>query len=160
MIPEEVTNLLGKKGDLMIMEVEKGAIKRYADAVGDYNPLYWDDEYAKNSRYGSTIAPPGFFGWPTRCTGVFVTFPESLVQEATATLTQAGYSRALYGGTDYEFLHPIRTGDTLEATPRISNISEKEGKAGNLIFVSVETTYTNQTGDLVAKQRHNFIHFV
>ena len=44
------------------MEVEKGAIKKYADAVDDHNPLYWDDEYAKNSRYGSIIAPPGFFG--------------------------------------------------------------------------------------------------
>jgi len=48
MISEEVTNLIGKVGDIMIMEVERGAIKRYADAVDDRNPVYWDEEYARN----------------------------------------------------------------------------------------------------------------
>ena len=44
MLPEEVAKFIGKTGDITVMEVEKGAIRRYDDAVGDFTPLYWDDE--------------------------------------------------------------------------------------------------------------------
>ena len=159
MIPEEVTKLLGKTGEVITMEVEKGAIKRYADAVGDYNPRYWDEEYAKTSKYGSIIAPPGFFGWPTRWTGIQPVFPDIYSGEAKVALIQAGYTRYLYGGTDFEFYRPIRAGDILKGYPKVATIIEREGKSGQLIFVSIETTYTNQNGDVVAKQSHNFVFF-
>ena len=61
MLPEEVTKLIGKAGEVRVFQVEKGAIERFADAADDQNPLYYDEEYARNSRYGSIIAPPGFF---------------------------------------------------------------------------------------------------
>ncbi len=49
MIPEEVGTLIGRTVETAIMEVEKGAIKKLADALGDSNPLYWDDEYARSA---------------------------------------------------------------------------------------------------------------
>ena len=161
MMEEEITKLMGKVGDIMITEVEKGAIKRYADAVDDHNPLYWDEEYAKNSRYGCIIAPPGFFGWPTGWVGAkptFPTFAKLSHDEATTTLAQIGYNRSVDGGMEYEFFHTVRAGDTLVALPRITSVSEREGKSGKLIFVSTETTYTNQNGDLVAKSRQTTIY--
>ena len=156
MISEEVTELIGKVGDIRIMEVEKGAIKRYADAVDDRNPLYWDEEYAKDSRYGCILAPPGFFGWPTRWTGG-MPLHAKLRDEVSATLAQAGYSRRLDGGIEYEFFCPVQAGDVLAALPRIIDIYEQEGKTGKLVFLVVETTYTNQNGDLVAKARQTSI---
>jgi len=89
MVSEEVAKLIGKVGDIRIMEVEKGAIKRYADAVGDFNPIYWDEEYASNSRYGSIIAPPGFFGWPIRWSESGPTYTK-LREELMAAIAQAG----------------------------------------------------------------------
>ncbi len=153
MISGEVTKLIGKAGDIMIMEVEKGAIKRYADAVGDRNPLYWDEEYAKNSRYGSIIAPPGFFGWPTTWTGA-MPISTRLAEELVSTLAQAGYSRLLDGGIEYEFSRPVRAGDILRALPRIVNIVER----GGIVFSITEITYTDQNVDLVAKARQTLIH--
>ena len=66
MIPEEIKKLIGTSGHPTLYEVEKGAIRRFADAVDDPNPLYHDEEYARKSKYGSMIAPPGFFGWPLK----------------------------------------------------------------------------------------------
>ena len=157
MLPEEVTKLVGSTGDITIMEVEKGAIKRYADAVGDFNPIYWDDEYAKNSRYGSIIAPHGFFGWPTRWSELGPTHSK-LREEMLAAVTQAGYSRVLDGGIEYEFFSPARAGDILAALPRIISIYERETKTGTLAFSVMETTYTNQNGALVARARQTLIH--
>ena len=90
MLPQELTQLIGKTGEPVILEVEKGAIKRFADAVGDRNPLYWDEEHARNSRYGSIVAPPGFFGWPTKWRSTMPFLPE-LRQELVDTITSAGY---------------------------------------------------------------------
>ena len=152
MLPEEVSKFIGKVGDIRIMEVERGAIKRYADAFDDHNPLYWDEEYARNSRYGSIVAPPGFFGWPTSWPELGPIFTR-LGEELSAAFTGAGCGRTLDGGTEYEFFSPIRAGDTLAALERIADIYEWESKSGKLVFWVAETTYTNQNGDLVAVAR-------
>ena len=156
MLPEEVTKLIGKVGDIRVMEVEGGAIRRYADAVDDRNPVYWDEEYAKNSRYGSIIAPPGFFGWPTTWTGG-MPIRARLADEVSTVLAQAGYVLGLDGGIEYEFFCPVRAGDVLTALPRVMDVYEREGKAGKLVFFVIETTYTNLSGDLVAKEHQTLI---
>ena len=158
MLPEEVTKLIGKLEEIVVMEVEKGAIRRFADAVDDPNPLYRDDEYASNSRYGSIIAPPGFFGWPVRWERG-LTFPliyEELAK-ARATVAKAGYKRGLDGGVDYEFFEPVRAGDILTASSIVKDIIERKARTGALIFITSETTYTNQNGDLVAKELRTLI---
>jgi hydroxyacyl-ACP dehydratase HTD2-like protein with hotdog domain len=53
------------------------------------------------------------------------------------------------GGTEIEFFVPIRVGDTLTGRSKITNIYQKEGRTGSLIFVVRETTYTNQRGEVV-----------
>ena len=165
MLPEEVTKLIGQATGARIFEVEKGAIKKFADAVDDPNPLYWDEEYARNSRYGSIIAPPGFFGWPTKWArgSTFPLSPESVgsgeaVVDSRAILAEAGYGRTLDGGMEYEFFRPVRAGDTLATSAIVKDIIEREGKAGKLVFLITETTYINQNGDLVAKARQTSIH--
>lgn len=157
MLPDEVKQFIGRGAGVRIFEVERGAIRRFADAVDDPNPLYRDDEYARNSKYGSIISPPGFFGWPSRQPR-----GAALAQESTAdlfvALAQAGYPRVLDGGMEYEFFAPIRAGDTLAASSVIKEIREREGSSGGMVFLIMETTYTNQNGDMVAKARSTSIH--
>lgn len=148
MLPEEVTRFIGQTEDTVILRIEAGAIQRFADAVGDANPLFADEEYARNSRYGTIIALPGFFGWPAKPTKEALT-SSALKGALLAALSGAGYSRLLDGGMEYEFFGPIRAGDTLAASSRIRDIMERGGQA----FVFTETTYTNQNGDMVAKAR-------
>ena len=67
-----------------------------------------------NSKYGSIIAPPGFFGWPlkqARNSPLAVDIPIEL----EAAFEQAGYplSLVLDGGMEYEFFLPVHAGDIL-----------------------------------------------
>ena len=151
MLPKEVTQLIGKRGKPVVLEVEKGAIRKYADAVCDQNPLFWDEEYARKSRFGTMIAPPGFFGWPARwgIMGPFASPP--LRQEVMDTLANAGYKVGLYGGAEYSFYHPVYAGDMISATSEVKDIYEREGKTGKLVFWIIKTTYTNQKGQVVAE---------
>ena len=47
-----------------VVEFEPGAIRRFAEAIDDPNPLYHDPDFARTSPCGSEVAPPMFLGWP------------------------------------------------------------------------------------------------
>ncbi len=151
MVPDELKKYIGKVDPPHLREVEKGAIRRYADAVGDDNPLYYDEEYAKKTKYGGIISPPGFFGWAKRP----ISSSEGLIGVIEAMIG-AGYAGILDGGMAYDFYLPVRVGDTLVGSPKVSDISLKEGKT-KMMIIRFETSYFNQNGDLVAKSYQTLI---
>jgi len=155
---EEISRLIGKSTGITIYEVEKGAIHRFADAVGDMNPLYHDDEFARKSAHGSIIAPPGFFGWPNKKTvtsALLVDFPSELI----TTLEQDGYSlaSALDGGIEYEYFMPVKVGDVLASVSSVKDIRERTGRKGKLVFFTMETVYINRHGCKVASCQAQYI---
>src|SRR4051794_31525438 len=53
--------LLGQKSAPVTTLIERGTVARFAEAVGDNNPLYLDEAYARvNSPWGGLVAPPTF----------------------------------------------------------------------------------------------------
>ena len=166
MLPEEVTKFIGQLESTSVFEVEREVIRRYADPIDDSNPLYWDEEYAKKSKYGSMIAPPGLISshwfanrptkWPKRgATTATVRADQTL---ASPALAEAGFGRIIAGGTESEFFCPVRAGDTITASSIIKDIVERQGSTGNFALVIRETTSTNQNSELVARIRTTLIH--
>jgi acyl dehydratase len=150
-ISDKLSNLKklkGKHSEPQIKEVERGAIRRWADAIDDPNPLYYDVEYAKSSGYGEIIAPPGFFGWPVKGKGF-----REIVEDVTEHMAEAGYPLLLDGGMEYEFYVPIHAGDILVASTLVRDISEM----GGTMVAILETTYLNQNGDKVALRRKTLV---
>jgi len=49
-VTEEVIKQIGKTAEARTYEVERGAIRRFADAVGDPNPLFNNEVEARHSR--------------------------------------------------------------------------------------------------------------
>ena len=156
MIPNEMKEYIDKAEPPHVRTVEKGAIRRYADAVGNDNPLYFNEEYAGKSRYGGIIAPPGFFGWPTKPPAASTGLPQ-IVADLQAALARAGYPRILDGGISYDFFLPVRPGDVLVVSPVVKAVTVKEGKSGTMMICDLETTYVNQNGDLVTRAYQTFI---
>jgi acyl dehydratase len=120
------------------MEVEKGHIRKFAQAIGDDNPLYWDEEYAKKSRYGGIIAPP--------------TFVTTLGFESTESVMEGldiNYARLLHGEQEFEYHSPIMAGDVISFSTTITDITEKQGKSGAMDIVTTEMTGNNQNGEKV-----------
>jgi acyl dehydratase len=159
MLSEEIKKLIGISSSVRTYEVEKGAIRRFAEAMDDPNPLYQDEAYAGKSRYGSIIAPPGFFGWPSkqaRGNALAIDIPPELL----SALEQAGYpkSSVLDGGMEWEFSLPVHAGDILSARTIVRNLRSRTTDTGSVIFSFIETTYHNQTGTLVATQQAMYIH--
>jgi acyl dehydratase len=152
LITDALRKLIGMTLDTIVFKVEEGAIQRYAQAIGDPNPLFNDPDFASKTEYGRLIAPPGFTGWPVKA--------GRLSERLIGSLAKAGApSRLLDGGIEFEFIEPIGAGDVLTATTKIANITERETRLGKTMFTTLETTFVNKKGDVALKSRSTFIMF-
>lgn len=145
MVGQKLRDLLGYETSPLLLEVESGNIRRWAEAVGDYNPLWTDPTYAKNSRYGHIIAPPTFL------------VDRAIVPLADKIIFMKGSPNFINGGTEIDYYKPILAGDTLTTTAKLIDIKEKEGSLGHLVILTLEMTYKNQREELVRKVRNTFI---
>jgi acyl dehydratase len=152
LITEEMRQLIGKTLDTIVFKVEEGAIQRYAQAIGDPNPLFNDLDYAKNTKYGRLLAPPGFTGWPIKA--------GRPTEKLFAFLVKAGAPpRILDGGIEFEFIEPVGAGDILTATSKIAKVTERETKLGKTMFTTAEVTYANHKGNEVLRTWATIIQF-
>lgn len=144
----EARALIGKEQELTEYEaylaqcpVDTSEIRRYALAVEDYNPLWFNNEYSKKTRWGGIIAPPTFMH---TCGG------GTILTTVHVPGTDDWPHGALYSGSEFEFFLPIRVGDKIRPKSKLYDVVEKTGKfVGPMVFVTSETTYTNQSGELV-----------
>lgn len=152
-ITPDIQALIGVWSEPVVLEVERGAIARYADAIGDPNPLYRNEEYAKNTKYGGIVAPPGFFGWPVGGGNI-----EAGMARVVGAVAEGGMLRILDGGIELNFYVPVRAGDTLVTYGKLADAREKETKSqGTMLFLIIEQKYLNQNGALVAVARQTLI---
>ncbi|MCK4331193.1 MAG: MaoC family dehydratase N-terminal domain-containing protein [Dehalococcoidia bacterium] len=157
LITEELRKLIGVSGEPITYKVEEGAIQRYAEAIGDLNPLYHDVEYASKSKHGRLICPPGFTGWPIK--GQIGALPGGASEMMGAFAKAGAPSRLLDGGIEFEFFIPIGAGDVLIATSKVADMTERETSMGKTMFITTETTFEKQNGDAALRSRATMICF-
>ena len=129
---------IGVESAPQTMVVEKGAIIKFALAIGDDNPLYNDEVAARETRFGGLVAPP--------------TFLRSAVSARPDLPFDAPFERVLDGGSDWEYFVPVRPGDHITSVSRIEDINERNGSIGLLLISTIVITYSNQFGQVVATQ--------
>jgi len=142
---EGLRDKIGVEREAGVYEIEKGMIRKFALAIGDPNPLWQDEEYARESNYGGIIAPPTF---------ILTIGLEQIEQELTSLPSMT----TLHGSTELECYQPVRPGDKITVTIRLANIRERQGReTGKMVFMPFEITYKNQRQELVAKCRQTLI---
>ena len=138
-ITDEMRAAVGVESEPYVNDVEKGAILKFARAIGDTNPIHTDEEAARRSRHGGLVAPPTFF--------------RSLRSGEMKVDVKSPYSANLDGGSEWEYYEPVRPGDRITVTTMVSNVFERPGRLGNMLFIQRETKYVNQFSTTVAIQR-------
>lgn len=151
-ITDEMKKMVGRPWAPQIFKVEEGAIRRYAAAIDDANPLYNDAGYARKSKYGRLKSPPGFAGWPEKKARLLG------IQVSEALMAAGGPPRPLDGGIEFEFLRPVLAGDTLVETTTIINLAERDTKTGKSLFTQVEYAYANKDGDVALRSVATYIY--
>ena len=59
-ITQEMKDAVGVESDPAIYVIEKGAIIRFAQAIGDNNAIFNREDDARKTRYKGLVAPPTF----------------------------------------------------------------------------------------------------
>ena len=144
-VTDEVRRQIGMQSEAHVVEVERGAIRRFAEAIGDPNPLFNREEEARKTRFGGMIAPPTF------CRSLGSAIPEIKIEMPEF--------RGLDGGSEWEYFEPIRPGDRISVVSKIADIRESSGRLGPMVFITAETSYTNQFGQLCVVQRSTVIRY-
>ncbi len=150
--------------------VDRSSVRRFAQAIMDDDPLYWDDEYARNTRYGGVVAPPLF---PLHVMRRHAGADDPLdrlehdpsYDGSTEPALRYGLPdlpiplpRLLNGGNDIRVYSLARIGEFLASRSRYVEIFEKTGKTGALLFVVIETTYSErESGRVLLKNRQTQI---
>ena len=142
-ITKEMKDAIGVESDPVVYQIEEGAILRFAEAIGDTNPIFNDKNEAGKTKYGGIVAPPTFLR-----SIAHVKAPEPKVQ------VKSPYPANVDGGSEWEYFEPIKVGDTITATSYLADINERKGgKFGSMLIMVRETKYINQHGTVAALQR-------
>lgn len=133
---------IGLKSTPHRVEVEKGRLRFFAKAIGETDPLYFDDDAAKAAGYASLPAPPTF----AFCLGMEKTNPFEDLETMGIDL-----GKVLHAEQKFTYHTSICAGDRLSFETEVSDIYEKKG--GALEFVIQDCCVKNQNGTLVAELR-------
>ncbi|WP_326822154.1 FAS1-like dehydratase domain-containing protein [Streptosporangium sp. NBC_01756] len=137
-------------------ELGRAAIRYFAQAVGDDNPLYTDDDHARAHGYDGVVAPPTLICETNQYTG--------LPRDEDG---HSGHSwhfvlpdtRLVRGGNSYEFHRPVRPGDIVTALWRIEEVTERVNARGQAMTVVTSVArYTDQRGDPLATNKETLIY--
>jgi len=120
------------------------AVAKFAGGIGDINPLWTDQDYARRSPYGAPVAPPSFvigcfsgiqFGWPGL--GSF------------------------HSQSQLTFERPVYWGDVVSASCVYEGFDgpAPSSFAGRTVTDRFRNTYTNQQGGRIATVSWQVINF-
>ncbi len=157
LITPEAEAMIGKEVSRQTGVVYPKEAQRFAAAVGDLNPLYFDEEVAQAQGYRGVIAPPMFLPQVLQGVTALDSVREDGVPLQGGSDVPLRAERLMAGGEEYEFLAPLYPGDAITATTHIQDIVEKSGRSGRFVLMTRETVYANQDDVVVARGRFSLI---
>ena len=145
MTMEEMKAALGVESEPEVYDLERGAIRRFAGAIGDPNPLYRDPGAARDAGYGDVIAPP--------------TYLRALTPDPALPPYPRPYPEVLDGGSAWRYFRPVQAGERMSVTWRLADAKEREGRLGPMVIATMEISYRGVDGALSATQHSTLIHY-
>jgi acyl dehydratase len=124
-------------------QATKDGIRHFAEGMGDTNPLFTDEEYAKKTKYGNIIAP-----------GAYLYSINWIVM---------GYGgpgvHGWYSGGDWEWYRPVFAGDEFKTVNILRELVPKKGKmGGGRTWIDYgDVIYVNQKGEIVGKEYQHIV---
>jgi hypothetical protein len=126
---------------------------------------FWDEEYAKQTRYGGIVAPHEFnpFAWiaqeprriPPRADSADINGIENALGIAGPEV-----NHVLNGGMDARYSAVrMRPGDVITSETAVESYEEKKGRLGVMLMTRSVSTWANQHGDVVKSAYQTLIRY-
>src|SRR5512135_1781957 len=137
-------SLIGRESEPAVHEVEKGAIRRFAEALGDPNPLCVDEATARAAGYPALVAP--------------ATFAVALSSnDRFRHSLDLGTRSILHSEQQFEYARPILAGDRITVRSKVADVQERAGASGPMDVIVIEDEGRDDAGGLVFRTRATLI---
>ena len=138
-------------GSNMKEPVHVNDIRRWAQAMQNPNPLYYDEDYAAGSRFGRIVAPQSFV----------VATSDSGGGAAPAIQGHVPRTSILFAGDEWWFHGPrVFPGDMIRQDRMFHDYKIRDTSfAGKSLIGRGDTTYINGRGEIVARQRATCVRY-
>jgi acyl dehydratase len=128
--------------------ISTDAIRIWAHALGDPNPLFTKREYAAKTRWGEPIAPGTLLFTSGICDGRPLTAQEREEGQGGAFPGVHG----MFSGAEFEWYLPLKDGDELHYVGYLADVQEKQGAfAGREVLQFTERVYRNQRMEVIGR---------
>jgi acyl dehydratase len=139
-------------------EVIRRDWQRWAAAVGDDNPLWFDSDYARANGYRDVVCPPLYLQYAILGVSPLSGLrPDGSSGAVSGSLAFPKAPRRMAGGESTTFHLPAYHRDEIEMVRTIESVVEKEGRSGRFVLVTWHTVYRNQHDELVAEASTSMI---
>jgi acyl dehydratase len=156
---ERAQAAVGQVHELPLGRMNAKEFQRFAYATGDLNPIYTDDEAAREQGLPGAVAPPlylsGVMGWEPGPAEADLR-PDGTGRTETVGLPLEGL-RLMGAGQDIELLHPVVDGMHIVAHVSLDGVELKHGRSGTLLLLRVLRRYVDGDGREVLTCRESFI---
>jgi acyl dehydratase len=144
LIDERATAAIGTVIAQSSGTVVKKEFQRWAAAVGDRNPLYFDDEFARANGYREAVMPPLYLPHVTLGVVDLDTLrPDGIPGESgtSALIPLPKCPRWMAGGDETMFFEPVYDGDPITASRTLDSVEQKHGRSGAFVLITSTTRY-------------------
>jgi uncharacterized OB-fold protein/acyl dehydratase len=154
-------------GTVGLDEVNAPMIRHWCEAMGDSNPVYTDEDAAREAGHAGLVAPPTMLQvWTMRGLTPAATAPTAPAAQATAAskvlrlLDEAGFTSVVATNCGQTYARYLRPGDRLRDRVSVESVSGLKTTAlGVGHFVTTQREYLDQQGECVGTMRFRLLKF-
>jgi acyl dehydratase len=162
-LPASLQPFMGEAAEppvTMLDPIDRSAIRRWCEAIGDRNPIYLDPAHPATRALGGILAPPAMLdAWTTsRYDPDAKTGGDGIA--VLSALAQLGFPVAVASGIQQHYDRYLRPGDVITQRRYVESISpEKKTALGDGRFVVLRSEFTDQQSAPVGRMHMTILKF-
>lgn len=145
---DSVREHVGDSAPPITTTVDALTAQRYARAIGDDDPLYFDAEHARQLGFADVVAPPNFLpsylDWTDGADEADLRV-DGTPKDDMAWIPLAGV-RLMGGGEEMHFHAPLIAGTTITLQSTLDDVSSHDSRSGLMMVLKIRNTYSDSDG--------------
>ena len=156
---------VGRPTGAATVTIERGPVTKFAEAIGNDDPVYRDLDAARAAGFADIPVPPIYAFSAAQHWGAFPETQPPDPTDGSSPLAEimgelmAGGGMILHGEQEFVYHQAVVVGDVLTSTGTVTDVYAKTSSSGRtMTFIVTEDVYRNAEGEPVVTSRMNLIH--